>query len=183
MAGYRLQPNESFVHQSDRVHHGGLLAVFANELILTNRNIVLVKKGVFGNSKGIQVFPLHQVKTSQGKAQAVVGKHPAFSTLDVYFQNGTEQFVFESKKEATFWSQKINEVITGTPARMTDPDPSQTEVLVEQFMGVFGLKSGAEATAEPPPVAAGDCVSCGAPISGVRGQTTVCGYCDTPNQL
>jgi hypothetical protein len=193
VAGYDLQPGESVVHKHDRVRHGGGFgSSYTDELILTSQNLVLVKKGVFGNSKGIQVFPLNQIKVFQGHAQALVGKQRGgIPALDVYFQNGTEQFGFEGKKEATFWSQKINEVITGTPANMTTPDSSPadavTDVLkdtVGAFKDAFGFKSKAEVAAAAAAVpVAGRCVSCGAPVSGVRGQAITCSYCDTANQL
>ena len=132
MAGYNLQPSESFVHKQDRVRHGGTWANYTDELILTSQNLVLVKKGAFGNNKGIQVFPLNQIKVFQGHAQAVVGKGQNGSpALEVYFQNGTEHFGFMNMKEATFWSQKINEVITGTPAKMISPNSSGAEKVTE----------------------------------------------------
>lgn len=192
MAGYNLQPGESFVHKHDRVLHGGLWANYTDELILTSRNLVLLMRGAFGNNKGTQVFPLNQIKTFQGHAQAIVGKQQKGSpALDVYFENGTEQFGFESKKEAAFWSQKIDEVITGTPAKMISPNSSAADMVTEAmkdtvgvFKDAFGFKSKAEVAAAAAAVpVAGDCVSCGAPVSGTSGQVIICSYCDTPTQL
>ncbi len=192
MAEYDLQPGESFVHKNYRVRHGGFGAKYTDELILTSQNLVLLEKGVFGNGKGIRVFPLNQIKVFQGNAQAVLGKQQnGFPALDVYFENGTEHFGFESKKEATFWSQKINEVITGTPAKMISPDSSAADMVTEAVrdtVGVFkdalGFKSKGEVAAAAAAVpVAGHCVSCGAPVSGIRGQAITCSYCDTANQL
>ena len=191
MAGYNLQPNESIVLKRDDVAHGGLLAAYTDELILTSQNLVLLKKGVFGNNKGIQVFPLQQIKIFQGQAQALLGGQNGSPALDVYFQNGTEQFVFGSKKEVTFWTQKINEVITGTRATMISPDASAAEKAAEAvkdtvgaFKDALGFKSKAEAAAAAAAVpVAGACGSCGAPLSGIRGQVVTCSYCDAPTQL
>lgn len=192
VAGYNLQPNESFVHRHEGVLHGGFLAVYTDELILTSQNLVLIKKGAFGNKKGIQVFPLREIKVFQGVAQALLGRQRNGSpALDVYFHNGTEHFGFQNKKEATFWSKKINEVITGAPAEMISLNSSGAEKVagvmkdtVDAFKDAFGFKSKAEiaAAAATVPVA-GDCGSCGAPVSGVRGQAIVCSYCDTAIQL
>jgi hypothetical protein len=194
VAGYNLQPSESFVHKRECAIHDG---AYLDELILTSKNLVLIKtarKGLLGKEQVIQVLPLSQIKIFQGHAQALVGKQQYGSpTLDVYFENGTEQFGFGSKhkKEAAFWSQKINEVITGTPATMISPDSSAAEQVagaLKDTVGVFkdalGLKPKSEvaAAAAAVPVARG-CVSCGAPISGIRGQAIICGYCDTANQL
>jgi hypothetical protein len=191
VAGYALQPGEAFVHRQVGVRHGGTWANYTDELILTSQNLVLLKKGAFGKDKGIQVFPLNQIKVFQGHAQAVVSKQQYGIALEVYFQNGTEQFGFTSTKEATFWSQKIDEVITGTAAKMISPNSSGGEKatqLMKDSVGALkdalGYKSKAElaAAAAAVPVA-GDCVSCGAPVSGIRTQAIVCSYCDTVNQL
>jgi hypothetical protein len=192
VAGYNLQPGEAFVHKNDQVLHGGSWANYNDELILTSQNLVLFKKGAFGKTKGIQVFPLNQIRVFQGHAQAIVGRQQnGRPALDVYFQNGNEQFGFMSTKEATFWSQKIDEVITGTAAKMISPNSSGAEKatqLMKDSVGALkdavGYKSRAElaAAAAAIPVA-GDCVSCGAPVSGIRGQGMICGYCDTVNQL
>jgi len=42
---YNLQPNESIIMKSDSVCHGGGLAGYTDELILTNLNIVLIRIG------------------------------------------------------------------------------------------------------------------------------------------
>lgn len=192
MAGYNLQPNESFVHRYEGVLHGGLLASYTDELILTSQNLVLIKKGAFGNKKGMQVFPLHEIKIFQGEAQALLGKQRNGSpALDVYFRNSAEHFGFQNKKEATFWSQKINQVIAGTSAEMTSLNSSgaakvagAVKETVDAFKGAFGLKSKAEVAAAAAAVpVAGDCVSCGAPVSGIRGHSIICSYCDTAINL
>lgn len=185
MAGYNLQPNESFVHRYEGVLHGGFLAVYTYELILTSQNLVLIKKGTFGNKKGFKVFPLREIKIFQGQAQALLGKRNGSPALDVYFHNGTEHFGFPNKKEAIFWSKKINEVITGAPAASLNSSGAEKVArvmkdTVDAFKDAFGFKSKGEiaAAAAAVPVA-GDCGSCGAPVSGVRGQSIVCSYCDT----
>lgn len=192
MAGYNLQPNESFVHRYEGVLHGGLLASFTDELILTSQNLVLIKKGTFGNKKGTQVFPLQEIKIFQGKAQALLGKHRnGWPALDVYFRNSAEHFGFQSKKEAAFWSLKINQVISGTSAEITSLDSSGAAKVagavkdtVDAFKGAFGFKSKAEVAAAAAAVpVSGDCSSCGAPVSGIRGQAIVCSYCDTAVNL
>jgi hypothetical protein len=191
LAGYNLQPGEAFVLKADSVLHGGLLAAYTDELILTNQNLVLVKRGVFNNNKGTQVFPLHQVKVFQGHAQAFPGKQPNGSAaLDVYFQHGTEQFGFGSQTVVTFWSQKIDEAITGAPVTMISPDASGAEKVaaavkdtVGVFKDAFGFKSKAEAAAAAAVPVTGRCSSCGAPVHGFQGQAVICSYCSTSSPL
>ncbi|KAA0978635.1 hypothetical protein FQ154_05240 [Paeniglutamicibacter gangotriensis] len=192
MAAYNLQSNESFVHRCEGVVHGGIWATYSDELMLTSQNLVLIKKGAFGNTKGVQVFPLHDIKIFQGQAQVLVGKQRSgFPSLDVYFHNGTEQFGFQKKKEAAFWSKKINEVVTGAPTEMPSPNASGTEKVagamkdtVDAVKDAFGFKSKAEVAAVAAALPfAGACGSCGAPVTGVRGRAVICSYCDSATQL
>ena len=114
MANYNLQPNEFMIMNQNQVSHGGRMANFTGELILTNLNIVLVSKGAFGNTKGVQTFPLNQIKVFNGKAQVLLGKtRGGYPQLDLYFLNGQESFGFQSKKEAVKWGANINKLITG----------------------------------------------------------------------
>ncbi|NTU70869.1 MAG: hypothetical protein HGB10_03490 [Coriobacteriia bacterium] len=209
MAGYDLQPGEAFVHKADRVLYGGFLASYADELLLTSHNLVLLQKGALGrmalkaakldqvvnlSPQQVKVFPLHQIKVFQGHAQALVGKQQNGSpALDVYFHRGTEHFGFESHREAIFWSQKIDEVITGTPATMISPNSSSAAQIaaavkdtVDIFKQTFGIESKstvAAVVAVAAVPAQGRCLCCGAPCSGNQGQAVVCSYCGTANQL
>jgi LSD1 subclass zinc finger protein len=201
VAGYRLQPGEAFVHKQSRVLHNG---AYLDELVLTSQSLVLlrtVRKGLLGSEQVTQVLPLSQIKVLQGHARALPGTLQSGSpALDVYFHNGAEQFGFQSKKEATFWSQKIDEIVTGTRAKTTSPSFSGAEQVTEVIKGTVGVfkdafgfssRTQVAAAAAAVPVAAasaavpvaGDCVSCGAPLSGIRGQAIMCSYCDTVNHL
>ncbi|WP_416143786.1 PH domain-containing protein [Planococcus koreensis] len=74
MVKVNLMPNESIILKSKNVMHGGLMANYTDELILTNQNIIHVKKGVFGNTKNVKKYPLNQIKIFNGKSQAILGK-------------------------------------------------------------------------------------------------------------
>lgn len=178
-------------------HRGG---GYTDELILTSHNLVLVKKGALGRTKGIRVFPLQQVRVFQGRAQAIVTKSRGrLPGLEVYLQNGTETFRFitdrgSSDREARFWSEKINEVITGTSSRIASADASLIDRASETvkdtvgaFKEAFGIRTKADIEAAALAAAsvpiAGDCTSCGAPVSGIRGQAVICSYCDMATQL
>lgn len=74
MAKYNLQANEYVILKNNRVLHGGARASYTDELILTNLNIVLIKKGIFNKVKNIQTYPVNQIKVFDGNAQAKLGK-------------------------------------------------------------------------------------------------------------
>lgn len=195
MATYRLQPNEVLLIKDSGVAHGVGFSPFTSELTLTNLNLVLVKKGVFGNVKATQTFPVNQIKLYNQQAQAFLGKASnGADTLDVYFVNGQEQFRFPSggKRKILSWVAKINEAVTGyqSGARFAGDDSSAipgTEMIADSlrdtfavFKGTFGPRAAAP---EVPASASGKCGACGAPTIGFQGQTVNCDYCGSAQQL
>ena len=191
MATYGLQPNEVMLLKEVGVAHGGLLSVYTDELILTNLNLVLVKKGMFGNSKGVQTFPINQIKVHNQQAQAVLAKAPnGMDALDVYFLNGQEQFRFQTggKRKIIEWVAKINEAATGQKAARASAGASMAipgaEMVAGALKGTFDVfkdKFGAKPAA--PAATAGKCRACSAPMAGFQGQTVTCDYCGSAQQL
>lgn len=199
MPQYNLQPNEVMVLTEARVAHGGTFAGYTDELILTNLNLVLVKKGVLGNSKGIRVFPLNEVKVYNGQAQAMVGrKANGRPALDVYFLNGQEKFDFQAGGTKTIltWVAKINQVVTGqeTPESsgtratpMALPGAELVAGVLKDTFGVFKAKLGpgtqSPAKMGAPVKVGGQCRACGAPVTGFQGRQATCEYCSSIQQL
>ena len=191
MATYGLQPNEVMLLKEVGVAHGGVLSVYTDELILTNLNLVVVKKGMFGNSKGVQTFPVNQIKVHNQQAQAILGKAPnGMEALDVYFLNGQEQFRFQSggKRKINEWVAKINEAATGQKGSQVSGGASfaipGAEIVAGALKGTFDVfkdKFGAKSAA--PAAAAGRCRACSAPMTGLQGQTVTCEYCGSAQQL
>jgi hypothetical protein len=176
--------------KDERVMHGGLLSAFTDELMLTNLNLVLIKKGILGNTKGVLTFPVTQVKVQDKQAQAIVGRASNGSAaLDVYFLNGQEQFRFQSggKKKIQSWIANINRAVTGQeipePVRagMALPGSELVAGVLKDTYSVFRAKLGPQTGA--PVKVAGKCGSCGAPIAGNRGQAITCEYCGSTQQL
>ena len=188
-ARYNLQPNEAVLLKDDSVMHGGLMSAYTDELILTNLNLVLTKKGMFGNSKGVHVFPVNQIRVYEQQAQATVGKALNGSPLlEVYFQNGQEKFNFQSggKKKVNLWISKINEVVTGkVPEQLATglaiPGADLVAGVLKDTFTVFKTRLGSQP--QGPTKAAGACRACGAPVSGTKGQAITCEYCGSAQQL
>ncbi len=188
MTGYSLQSGEALIHRQEQVALGSK-ASFSGELILTNQNLVFVRRGFFGGAKGVHIMPLQQLKIFQGRTQAVATKQRNMApSLDVYFDHGMEQFRFVNHRDAKYWSEKINEVVTGTRSMRVSTDASMIDKAAETvkdtldaFKGALGIK--ASMALEASATIAGDCDSCGAPVSGLRGQAVSCSYCDMATQL
>lgn len=188
--GYGLQPNEAILLKEEGVMHGGLWSAYTDELILTNLNLVLLKRGVFGNSKGVLTFPVNQIKVYNRQAQALIGKATnGADVLEVYFLNGQEQFGFRSggKKRIKEWIAQLHHAVTGEEAPLPQsagmalPGAAMVAGVLKDTLNVFRSKLNAE-----PEVAvkvAIRCLGCGAPMAGIQGRTSTCEYCGSAQQL
>jgi hypothetical protein len=170
------------------------------ELILTNLNLVVINKRTLGKSRGIETFPLNQIKVHNGQAQALMGGTSGYQSLEVYFLHGQEEFRFikGGKKTIQTWIGKINEAVTGQPAAENGssgspgidlvadalssvPGGDRVAGVLKGTLGAFNSKRGAKPEAVVQ--IATKCVSCGAAVSGVQRQTVTCSYCLSAQQL
>ena len=174
MAKYQLQSNEGVVLQETGICYepNKLSTAYTDELILTNLNLIHVRKGVFMGTKGVRYIPLNQVKVIGGKCQALVGKaQNGHAILQIYTQLGTEEFAFrtKAKKNAGIWANEI----------------SQLKDAFGEVGAAFGIgfgKSGQQQKSSVERVST-KCSGCHAPITGVKGKAAVCKYCDTEQVL
>ncbi|WP_458413057.1 PH domain-containing protein [Schinkia sp. CFF1] len=198
MVNYNLEPSESILIQSTGVlcEGGGLMTAYTDELILTNMNIIHVSKGMFGNTKRVQKYPLNQVKIINGEAQAIMGKSTnGIPNLQIYFKNGQVSFKFQNsgKKEIVKYINEISKVLIGKESSRNSvanqfaiPGAEiVTETLkdtIDVFKGTFGIKSKIKA-ADEPVKATKKCIGCMSPLSGTKGQSIRCRYCYTDQIL
>ena len=183
---YSLAPNEAVILKDTSVQHGtGFMRSYTDELILTNLNLICVRKSAFGRTKSVFTFPLNQIKKLDGKPQAVKGElSGGDKTLDIYLINGIEHFQFQTgeKKKINLWINEIYKVITGNPCT----DLKEDDSLVGSILG-FGKKvkdSLGFKTEEPTSNnVTKKCMSCSAPLTGTKGHTVRCKYCDTDQIL
>ena len=203
---YRLMPNESVILKEVSVAHGGIMASTTDELLLTNMNIICVDKGIFGNTKGFFQYPLSQIKKYNGKPQVMMGKRSnGTRALEVYFLNGeVEYFSFASgnKKKINQWVEAINKVVVGATVEQNpeadDNEYDDEDTLVGAFkevgdefkeigselLGAIGIqKKKKKNTKNQVQRVTQKCVSCSAPLAGVKGQVVKCSYCDTEQVL
>jgi hypothetical protein len=205
MANYELLPNEAVLIKDDRVYRERTSSRERGssiDLILTNLNLVLVSTntGFFKTTTETETFPINQIKVHNGQAQALLSKSGSKDVLDVYFIHGHEQFSFPNggKRTIQTWIGKINEAVTGQPAPDSEssgspgmdlvadalssvPGGDRVAGVLKGTLGAFNSKRGAKP--EPVVQIATKCVSCGAAVSGVQGQTVTCSYCLSAQQL
>lgn len=181
-----LQSDECVIRKSSKVRHSGFMVSYKNELILTNLNIIYVKKGMFGRTKDIQTFPVSQIKMYEGKPQVLLGKQKNGSpSLEIYFLNGQGIFGFKRKTEVVKWIRCINQVLckeadSATTGQFAIPG---TELIAEtikdtitSFKNILWNKTKKEKVSV-------NCTACGAVLTGYKGETMKCNYCDTFQKL
>ncbi len=182
---FSLDSDEVIILKQENVWHGGIMAGYTDDLVLTNKALAIVKKGVFGNIKQIIRYPLENIKVYNEQAQAILGKANTNGApqLEVYFINGQENFVFRSKRDIYVWVEKINELVTGNKtttidnnARMAIPGSAfiakALKGTIDTYKDAFGIKKKIERISNA-------CPTCGASVTGIRGQTIKCPYCDS----
>jgi hypothetical protein len=185
-AEYKLLPNEAVIVKQERIMYGGAIANFTSELILTNINLVLISKGILGNAKNIQVFPIKQIKVFNNQAQVILSKtRGLWPQLEVYFINGNEKFGFESKQEVVNWINKINQLVTGEAVEMNVSTKEMlpgfemvTDMLgdtVGTFKNMLGIKPRQSnyQIKEVVEKVAVKCCFCGASIQGKKGHVVL----------
>ncbi|AXE37766.1 hypothetical protein [Acidipropionibacterium virtanenii] len=185
-ASYSLQPNEVVLLKDEHVMHDGIWPAYADELTLTNHNLVLLKRGTFGKPKGFLILPLDQIKVYQGRAQAIIGEASNGSTtLDVYLLNGQERFIFQAggKKKLKKWVVAINDAVThpeNLSSQKTNNALPGAELVAGALKDTFDVFKSKFASHVQISV---KCSSCGAPVSGARGTSVACEYCGSTQQL
>jgi len=186
---YNLRPNEVVLLEDDSAYHGD---GGWGELTLTNLNLVvrttIMGKGLFGKSSvAIRTFPVNQIKVYNGRAHARMDTTRGREVLEVYFLHGEEQFRFSKggKRKIQTWIGKINEAVTGQTAPEINsyalPGADLVAGALKDTLGAFRSKLSAQP--ETFVTVATKCVSCGAPLSGVRAQKITCAYCLVDQQL
>lgn len=198
MVNYNLEPNEAILIQSTSVlcEGGGLMTAYTDELILTNINIIHISKGMFGNTKGVKKYPLSQVKIVNGQAQAILGKSSnGMPDLQIYFVNGQLAFQFQSsgKKEIIDFANGISKVLTGNKSEQSSvANPFAipgAEMVAETFKDTINVLKGSlgikpkDKAADKSVKVTKKCIGCMAPLTGTKGQSIRCQYCDTDQIL
>lgn len=199
MNDYNLKPGELVVLQEPSVRlFEGSSEESLDELVLTDKSLILVaseQRGLFRRERMLKRCPLERIRRSQGGApQALVTKIRDKYYLQVAFDDETVVLSFPAnpKRGAERWARSICLTADGNPSAVqerADFPPELTNIvdgakdLVGSFFGGAGGQVAAKVTARESELVTTRCVGCHAPITGKRGTTATCGYCDTPQTL
>lgn len=192
---YDMLPNESIIMKNEHVNRGNV----NGELLLTNLYLVHVTtKGFFTTTYNTQRYPINQIKVVHGQAQTSLGKE---GDIEIHFVSGKETFRFwnndtffseqKAEKEASRWIDAINRLAIGedvgasafvaTPISEVEIIADAVGGVVDAFKGALGLQQ--KSVAESIERSIKKCSSCGAPISGAKGKTVRCSYCDIEQKI
>lgn len=194
MAGYAFEADEYVVLKAQEVRLDGgkgFSVSRGSELMLTNRNIVLPRKGLTGKVKGYDVYPLANIRLVDGKPQCRLDTSDFMDVkLEVALKDGLVTFVFgglDGKKEIRAWINAIYQLLVGSDAPEEALGKGKFDSLMDEeniadtFGRVFGSFENAfqRKRAEAASDVAGRCPSCNASLKGRPGETIACPYCGT----
>ena len=183
---YQLLPHEFMIMHSDHVCFGNSTTL-TDELILTNLNLVHIKKGIFGGKKSQQLIPINQIKLFEGKPQVSVCKVNGSKRLEIYYNGGQVVFGFDNAKDTDKWASNLIKLVTGDTSnfdKLGDSSLFGVDVLAETLRDTFNVfKSGLGIKEKEPEKVSSKCTFCGAPISGLSKQTVRCSYCEMEQSL
>ena len=150
MFDLNLEFDESIIIEAENVHHVALKEESLEELVLTNKNLIYVRKiknGLFAKPTfEVEKVSLEQIKIYNGIAQAKQTKNVEHGIcLQVQFTHGQELFIFEmsSKKITPQWVKEISLLLV----RKLPPEPSKTS-LFDSFSGFSGIAAGVKNVSE-----------------------------------
>lgn len=112
----KLDKNESIVLRQSFVAMDTFAIILLDELILTTKNIVFNKRGLFGETWKISKYPLDKIVVANGEPQVCYRRDHGKNIIDVHMVSGQVSFVFFRKKTAKAWINKIKELVETKPA-------------------------------------------------------------------
>ena len=189
MAGYTFEPDEYVILKSKDVHldSDSIFDPPDVELMLTNRNIVLPRKSIFGKIKGYTTYPLSDIRIVDGVPQCCLDITEILPHLDVYFNDSQASFVFMDEQAVVNWVDEIHKQLVGheapesmkITAHSFGLDFEELNGMVDSMGSTFGSLTNAfeRKRRENAPVVASTCPNCCASLKGRKGETVNCPYC------
>lgn len=125
---FDLEPGEQILRKTTHVQRGRW-STHTGDLVLTDRALVYVDRGLLGNFKGYARFGLDEV------TQVLAGEAPGGTPqLEVYHAEGEDEFGFQSggKREVREWKKAIDKQLTRHGGHIAADDgdaPSISDVI------------------------------------------------------
>ena len=175
---------EVYVHENVNIPH---------DAILTNKHLFIVTYSILGNIKIIARYPLKSISVSGGRANLTIerwNKAIGYRRLVVRFKNGEKLILrgeLQKHEDLSDFGSQLNAVLTGNlvpPVEVNNTISAEVIGMIKDVFATPGTKEQRQ-FAEPakPERITVRCRGCGATISGYKGKTIRCEYCDTRRSL
>ena len=185
MIDYGLRPDEAFVCECENVMSRKSQLNMLDEkgmLVLTDKNILWITKGLFNRIKEIKRYSLSNVKVYRNKAQVFLKMEKnSAPNITVFFCDGQISLDMSDKDKAIDMANHINKLVMKNDedifAKRTLPG---AEFIAETLKGTaikvrdifdFGNNEPRRESAVR------NCTRCGAYVSGIKGTTVKCENC------
>ena len=179
MNNYDLQFDEVLIHEgrytvetSDRKGKG------PQDIAITNKNIIILVKGLFGGVKEIRKYPISSVKQFDGKAALRFDeKILEGGTLTISLTNCEMRFSFsqENKKYGRDIANTINKLVTGSEENIVQSAVPGMDIIADTLKGTLDVFKKSFST--PAGKKSIVCPGCNADIVGTVGSVISCQYC------
>lgn len=204
VAEYNLKPGELVVMQESSVQLvEGSERQSLEEVVLTNKNLILVmsaQESLFKRTRYLKRCPLGALCYERDVPQVFACKLKGDYYLQVAFgdESITLHFSDNPRRDAERWEKGIRRAASGHPSDVhvgEDLPPEITNIVDgarDLMSGLLGASSqspgktggkGAKTKPRASSHTTKKCIGCHAPISGRRGASVACPYCDTKQTL
>ncbi len=186
MTNLKLQADEGIILQNCAVGTTGKKISYIDELYLTNIHIIHVIKGVKGEVRSAQRYPVKTIKIIDGVPQVHMRKNSNNGTFQLQILLLDEQLYFsfaEGKKAVVEWVKILTKFLLaeekkerGAKAKEARKLPNVT-VAIKDTVGTIKdvIKTTGNISVE--------CRGCGVLLSGAKGEIVACEYCGTKQTL
>ncbi|MCR4841068.1 MAG: hypothetical protein K5848_05950 [Lachnospiraceae bacterium] len=172
MISYNLDEDEIVLMQEEHASWGSKNV----RLLLTNKSIIQVTKGMFGKDKFVNKYPLMDLRVFNGKPNVRVGKLGlGQSQLELYFQKH-EKFY---RLRGVFTEKKWADAIEKAYAELNPGSSSTTEKTSKLPFKLpkIGFSTKKELASNGDGVRVLKCRNCGADLPPTTEKEVTCEYC------
>lgn len=171
MSVYELDEDEAVILQATGVYasNGSV------DLILTNKNIIQINMGFWGNPTNSDKYPLDDIRILNGKPNIIIGKYEKGSKcLEIFLMNGKLGYKFKGAFEINKWANAIEKAHKDRMAEIKKSQKGDKGTLADSVKGtierLIPTKNAQSKYCK--------CSRCGAELTGLKGEQVTCDYCN-----
>lgn len=160
------------------------------DLLLTNKRIVITRKGMFGKTKETITVPKSDIKKYEGRPQVKYNEKTAGAEpkVDIYTARKNIEVTFSmmQKKDAKNFVYEVHKLICSEEDFAAWRDENKFFAMngPEDFMkAVAGTIDDIKEAVHPPVPGSAICKTCGGLVQGYIGKTAKCTFCGNQQMI